>query len=159
MTADRTPDRARAERARAGDYDLTLFGDNHVEAYEASDGEVGYLWNGAPILVLTTTGATSGATRKHALIYGTDGDDVLLVASKGGAPDDPQWYRNLVAEPVVGIQVLADRYQGLARTASAEEKARLWPRLTELWPAYDDYQASTDRDIPVVIVERAAPGA
>lgn len=153
--ANRTPDRARAEQAQAGDYDLELFGDNHVEAYESSDGEVGYIWNGAPILVLTTTGASTGKTRKHALIYGTDGDAVTIVASKGGAPDHPQWYRNLVANPNVQVQVLADRYAGVARTATAEEKARLWPTLTELWPAYDDYQAATDRDIPVVIIDRA----
>lgn len=155
MSPDRTPDRARAEQAQAGDYDLELFGDNHVAAYEASDGDVGYIWNGAPILVLTTTGASSGKTRKHALIYDTDGDAVVIVASKGGAPDDPQWYKNLVAEPNVGVQVLADRYAGVARTASSEEKARLWPGLTQLWPAYDDYQAATDRDIPVVIIDRA----
>ena len=151
---DHTPDRARAEAARAGDIDLSLFGDEHVRAYEESDGEVGHIWNGAPILVLTTTGATTGKVRKHALIYGTDGDDVVVVASKGGAPDDPQWYTNLTAEPNVQVQVLADRYDGVARTASPEEKARLWPVMTELWPSYDDYQAATDRDIPVVVISR-----
>jgi deazaflavin-dependent oxidoreductase (nitroreductase family) len=150
------PDRAAAEAARAGDGDFSLFGDDHVRRYEESDGEVGYLWNGAPILVLTTTGAKSGKTRKHALIFGTDGDDVLIVASKGGAPDNPQWYDNLVAEPAVGVQVLGDRYEGTARTASPEEKARLWPTMTELWPSYDDYQASTDRDIPLVIISRSS---
>jgi deazaflavin-dependent oxidoreductase (nitroreductase family) len=151
-----TPDRARAEQAQGGDYDLTLFGDNHVQAYEESNGDVGYIWNGAPILVLTTTGAKSGKVRKHALIYGTDGDDVLLIASQGGAPDNPHWYKNLDADPNVGVQILADRFKGRARTATAEEKARLWPVMTELWPAYDDYQAATDRDIPVVIIERVA---
>ena len=153
-TPDRTPDRARAEQAQGGDYDLTLFGDNHVQAYEESNGDVGYIWNGAPILVLTTTGAKSGTTRKHALIYGTDGDAVLLIASQGGAPDNPHWYKNLDANPNVGIQILDDRFDARARTASAEEKARLWPKMTELWPAYDDYQAGTERDIPLVIIER-----
>jgi deazaflavin-dependent oxidoreductase (nitroreductase family) len=152
---DHTPDRAEAEAARAGDIDLSLYGDEHVRAYEESDGEVGHIWNGAPILVLTTTGASTGKVRKHALIYGTDGDDVVVVASKGGAPDDPQWYTNLVAEPNVRVQVLADRYDAVARTASADEKARLWPVMTELWPSYDDYQAATDRDIPVVVISRA----
>jgi deazaflavin-dependent oxidoreductase (nitroreductase family) len=156
---NRTPDRAKAEAARAGDMDLDLFGDAHVRVYEETEGETGYIWNGAPILVLTTTGASTGRTRKHALIFGTDGDDVLVVASKGGAPDNPQWYTNLSATPTVGVQVLADRYQALARTASPEEKARLWPAMTELWPSYDDYQAATTRDIPLVIIERAAPGA
>lgn len=151
---NRKPDRAAAERARAGDIDLTLFGDEHVRRYEETDGAEGYIWNGAPILVLTTIGRRSGKPRKHALIYGTDGDDVILVASKGGAPDHPQWYENLVANPEVKVQVLGDRYDGIARTASPEEKARLWPVMTELWPAYDDYQQRTDRDIPVVIISR-----
>ena len=95
-----------------------------------------------------------GKTRKHALIYGRDGDDVLVVASYGGAPEHPHWYQNLAAHPAVGVQVKGDRYQGIARTASPGEKARLWPVMTERWPAYDDYQAKTDRDIPVVIISR-----
>jgi deazaflavin-dependent oxidoreductase (nitroreductase family) len=155
MTSTDQPDRATADRARAGDMDLTLFGDAHVEAYENSDGSTGYIWNGAPILVLTTTGATSGNVRKHALIYGADGDDVVIVASKGGAPDHPQWYVNLDADPHVKVQVKADRYDGVARTASGEERARLWTLMNEVWPSYDDYQERTDREIPVVVISRA----
>lgn len=146
------PDRAAAEAARAGEIDRSLFGDEHVRVYEDSDGEVGHIWNGAPCLVLTTTGGRSGEPRKHPLIYGRDGDDVLVVASKGGAPEPPQWYRNLEANAAVAVQIRGDRFEGTARTASADEKARLWPRMTELWPAYDDYQARTERDIPVVII-------
>ena len=155
MTTPTSPTEPLRNEPAPGDIDLSLFGDRHVEAYEQSDGQTGYIWNGAPIMVLTTTGARSGRERKHALIYGTDGDDVLLVASNGGAPDDPQWCRNLTAQPEVKVQVKADRYDGIARKATAEEKARLWPTMTELWPAYDDYQAKTDRDIPVVIISRA----
>jgi deazaflavin-dependent oxidoreductase (nitroreductase family) len=147
-------DRSRAEAARAGDIDLTLFGDHHVERYEATDGDEGFIWNGAPILVLTTTGEKSGRPRKFALIYAPDGDDVVIVASKGGAPEHPQWYRNLVANPEVTVQVRADRYPAVARTASAEEKKRLWPLVTQVWPSYDDYQQRTERDIPVVILSR-----
>ncbi|CAN5606010.1 nitroreductase family deazaflavin-dependent oxidoreductase [soil metagenome] len=154
-TIDRTPDPAKAEAARHGDADYSLFGDAHVAAYEESDGEVGYIWNGAPIAVLSTTGESTGKERKHALIYGADGDDVLFVASKGGAPEHPQWYDNLVADPQVKVQVLGDRYDGIARTANAEERPRLWELMNVLWPSYDDYQAKTDREIPVVIVERA----
>ena len=159
MTAAPAPDRAQAEAARAGDMDLSLFGDEHVRVYEETNGKTGYLWNGAPIAILTTTGEKTGKTRKHALIFGTDGSDVVLVASNGGAAEHPQWYDNLVATPTVQVQVLDDRYQGLARRASKEDRARLWPKMTELWPSYDDYQASTDREIPVVIIERSAPGA
>src|SRR3954447_14341185 len=128
------PDHDVAEAARQGQGDYSLFGDEHVRRYEESDGEVGYLWNGAPILVLTTTGWKSGTTRKHALIFGRDGDDLLLVASQGGAPDHPQWYKNLAADPQVGIQVLGDRFPARTRTATPEEKARLWPTMTQLWP-------------------------
>ena len=134
--------------------DLSLFGDVHVRRYRETVGEVGYLWNGAPCLVLTTT-RKSGDPRDTALIFGQDGDAYLLVASKGGAPDHPWWYRDLAARPAVELQVRDDRFPAVARTASAEEKARLWPKMTAVWPSYDDYQANTDRDIPVVIIERA----
>ena len=152
--ANQQPDRDRAEQARQGDIDLSLFGDEHVRQYEETNGEIGYLWNGAPCLVLTTKGRRSGKARKFALIFGQSGDDVLLVASKGGAPEHPGWYENLVADPDVEVQVLGDRYRGVARTADAAEKATLWPIMTELWPSYDDYQARTDRDIPLVVISR-----
>jgi deazaflavin-dependent oxidoreductase (nitroreductase family) len=152
--SNQQPDQERAQRAREGDIDLSLFGDEHVRRYEETDGEVGYLWNGAPCLVLTTKGRRTGKPRKFALIFGTSGDDVLLVASKGGAPEHPGWYENLVADPEVEVQVRGDRYRGVARTADAAEKAKLWPIMTALWPSYDDYQARTDRDIPLVVISR-----
>ena len=134
--------------------DLSLFGDAHVQKYLETDGEVGHIWNGAPCCVLFTTGRKTGAPRSHALIYGTSGDSIVLVASKGGAPDHPTWYLNLAANPEVEVQVLADRFAGRARTAEGAERAELWSTMTAIWPAYDDYQASTDREIPVVVVER-----
>ena len=137
------------------DLDLSLFGDEHVRRYRETDGDVGYLWNGAPCCVLTTTRA-SGEARDTALIFGVDGDRFLLVASKGGAPEHPYWYRDLAARPEVELQVKGDRFRAVARTAGADEKARLWPIMTAVWPSYDDYQAATDRDIPLVVVERAA---
>ncbi|HXY94210.1 MAG TPA: nitroreductase family deazaflavin-dependent oxidoreductase [Acidimicrobiia bacterium] len=135
--------------------DLTLFGDAHVQRYEETDGAEGHLWNGAPCLVLTTRGARTGERRKHALIYGTDGDRYLIVASMGGAPKHPQWYRNLVAHPDVDVQVLGDTFAATARTATPEEKPRLWSIMTGVWPAYDQYQARTEREIPVIVLERA----
>lgn len=132
--------------------DYSLFGDEHIRQYEATDGEVGYLWNDARCLVLTTTGRKSGEPRKFPLIFGRDGDDYLIVASKGGAPEHPGWYRNLVANPEAVIQVKADVIPVTARTATAQEKARVWPVMVEEWPAYDEYQAKTERDIPVVIL-------
>jgi len=119
-----------------------------------SGGEDGHDWNGVPCLVLTTTGRRSGRLRRNALIYGTDGDDVVIVASRGGDDHHPLWYRNLVDEPAVTVQVGADVFDATARTATADDKARLWPQMAEIWPAYNDYQAKTDRDIPVVVLER-----
>jgi deazaflavin-dependent oxidoreductase (nitroreductase family) len=126
----------------------------HAQQYVETNGEEGHIWRGAPTLVLTTTGRRSGKPRRTMLIYGRDGDNYLLVASQGGRPTHPLWYHNLVEQPEVQVQVLADRFTARARTATPEEKARLWPTMTALWPAYDDYQAKTTRDIPVVILER-----
>jgi deazaflavin-dependent oxidoreductase (nitroreductase family) len=132
--------------------DYSLFGDEHIRQYEETDGEVGYLWNDATCLVLTTTGRKSGEPRKFALIFGKDGDDYLLVASKGGAPEHPGWYLNLEANPEAVVQVKDDVIPVTARTASPEEKARLWPIMLEQWPYYDEYQTKTERDIPVVVL-------
>ena len=134
--------------------DLSLFGDAHVERYEATDGAEGYIWNGAPTLVLTTTGRKSGQPRKSALIFGTDGDNFLLIASQGGAPKHPMWYLNLRDNPEVELQVLGDKFRAHARTATPDEKPRLWKIMTESWPSYDVYQTRTERDIPLVVLER-----
>ncbi|QZH58318.1 nitroreductase family deazaflavin-dependent oxidoreductase [Mycolicibacterium farcinogenes] len=133
--------------------DLALVGADHIDAYQKSGGKLGYLWNGVPTLLLTVTGRRSGVPRTSALIFGRDGDNYLVVASMGGAPMHPQWYRNIVANPEAQIQVRDKRFDVMARTASADEKPRLWQILTELWPNYDVYQSRTDRDIPVVILE------
>jgi len=132
--------------------DITLIGDEHVRQYRETDGEVGYIWNGAPILLLTTTGRRSGEQKTSALIFGRDGDDYLIVGSMGGAPKHPSWYLNLSANPDVEIQVRGDRIPAVARTASDDEKARLWQIMTEVWPNYDVYQTRTDRSIPVVVI-------
>lgn len=131
-----------------------LRGQQHVERYEATDGREGHDWQGAQALILTTTGRRSGEERKTPLIYGRDGDDYLIVASLGGAPKPPAWYLNLEEDPNATIQVWGERIPVRARTADAEEKPRLWRTMTEVWPAYDEYQAKTERPIPVVVLER-----
>jgi deazaflavin-dependent oxidoreductase (nitroreductase family) len=132
--------------------DFKLFGDEHVRQYEATNGQTGYEWNNTKILILRTTGRSSGELRKAPLIFGRDGADYLIVASKGGAPDHPGWYKNLSAHPDLEIQVKGDVIPVRARTASAQEKQRLWPTMVKEWPDYDKYQKSTPRDIPVVIL-------
>ncbi|HEY7619009.1 MAG TPA: nitroreductase family deazaflavin-dependent oxidoreductase [Solirubrobacteraceae bacterium] len=132
-----------------------LFGPEHVKRYIETDGEEGHDWrNGAPVLLITTTGRRSGEPRTTPLIYGRNGDDYLIVASKGGAAEPPAWYRNLSSDPHVNVQVKADKFAARARTASPDEKAGLWRTMTEIWPAYDEYQAKTEREIPVVVLER-----
>lgn len=132
--------------------DLALLGESHVSAYRESDGEVGYLWNGVPTLLLTTTGRRSGEARTTPLIFARDGDDYLVVASLGGAPQHPKWYLNLEADPRAEIQVKAEHLPVVARTATPEEKPRLWQIVRDLWPNYDVYQTRTDRIIPVVVL-------
>ena len=134
--------------------DISLIGDEHVKVYRETNGEQGYLWNGAPILLLTTTGRKSGEARTSALIFGRDGDDLLLVASQGGAPTHPNWYHNLNANPDVEVQVQGDVFRATARTANDDEKARLWSIMTDVWPNYDQYQERTDRQIPLVVLTR-----
>ncbi len=132
--------------------DLMLLGPEHVARYQETDGEVGYLWNGVPTLLLTTTGRKSGQARTTPLIFGRDGDDYLVIASMGGAPTHPNWYLNLEADPAAKIQVHADHLDVVARTAGEAERERLWEIMAGIWPNYDTYQSRTERRIPVVVL-------
>ena len=132
---------------------MPLFGQEHVDRYLATGGEEGHDWEGTQTLILTTTGRRSGRQRQHPLIYGRHGDDFLVVASKGGTPQHPAWYLNLVADPDVEIQVRDERIRAHARPASREEKPELWSIMTKEWPAYNSYQEQTEREIPVVVLE------
>jgi deazaflavin-dependent oxidoreductase (nitroreductase family) len=127
---------------------------NHIDEYLATDGVKPDFKYGAPVVLLTTRGRKSGDWRRTALIGASDGDDIILVASLGGAPQHPVWYLNLQADPRVWIQQGGDSFWALARTADATEKPRLWEKMVGLFPDYADYQTKTDRDLPVVILER-----
>ncbi len=131
-----------------------LFGAEHVERYMQTDGGEGHDWQGTTALILTTVGRRSGQTRHTPLIYQGHGDDYLVVASKGGADDPPAWFLNLQANPEVQVQVKADRFTARARTADAQEKPAMWETMVRAWPAYEDYQQKTSREIPVVVLER-----
>jgi deazaflavin-dependent oxidoreductase (nitroreductase family) len=130
-----------------------LFGPEHVERYEATDGQEGHAWEGTQTLILTTTGRKSGQTRKTPLIYGEHDGDYLVVASNGGEDAPPSWYVNLQADPSAEVQVWGDRRVVRARDATPEEKPELWKIMTAEWPSYDEYQTKTDREIPVVVLE------
>ena len=133
----------------------SLFGDEHVRRYRETGGEVGHIWRrGSTILLLTTTGRKSGEKRTAPLIYAQDGDRYVIVASKGGAPEHPGWYQNIEKTPDVELQVKDEVFQARARTAQGEERARLWRKANEVWPPYDEYAKNTDREIPVVVLER-----
>lgn len=134
--------------------DDDLFGAEHVRVYRETAGARGYHWRGTTILLLTTTGRMSGESRTTPLIHRVDGDRWVVIASKGGAPDHPGWYRNLMADPEATIEVEADEVPVVATTAVGEERQRLWASMTEVWPAYDDYQSKTEREIPVVVLTR-----
>lgn len=126
---------------------------DHVERYLATDGEDGAEWEGAEVILLGTIGRRTGKLRRTPLIRVKDGDDYLVVASMGGAPTHPQWYLNLVDHPEVTVQDRAEVHELRARTATPEEKAEQWPVAVAQWPDYANYQAGTERDIPLVICE------
>lgn len=128
----------------------------HVRDYLESDGRQGHLFHGSPTLLLTTRGHRSGTLRRTALIYGRDDERYLVVASNGGSEEHPAWYRNLVAEPEVAVQVLADRFAARAVAATEEQRPQLWTRMAEIFPQYDRYQAKVLRQIPVVILDPSA---
>jgi deazaflavin-dependent oxidoreductase (nitroreductase family) len=132
-----------------------LFGDEHVRSYRETGGELGHDWKEcSSVLLLTTKGRKSGERRTTPLIYGRSGDDYVVVASKGGSDEPPGWYANLQDDPEVEVQVLDDVFPARARTATADEKPALWQEMVGHWPYYDAYQERTEREIPVVVLQR-----
>jgi deazaflavin-dependent oxidoreductase (nitroreductase family) len=125
---------------------------SNVWLYRKSGGKFGAKMKGAPILLLTTRGRKTGKQRTTPLLYLRDGDDFVIVASKGGWPQDPLWYSNLKADPAVEVQVGRDVRSMSARTASDDVRDRLWPKLVAMYGAYADYQSWSDRKIPVVLL-------
>ena len=129
---------------------------DHMSRYLETGGEDGHIWSGAPTLLLTTTGRESGEPHTTPLIYGRDFGRYLLVASRTGAPRHPGWYRNLSKTPDVEIQIMAERFQARARTATPEEKPAYWSIMTKIWPPFEEYQTRTERELPVVVLELRA---
>jgi deazaflavin-dependent oxidoreductase (nitroreductase family) len=140
---------------------------NHLARYIATDGADGYLWDASlgggtgmvPTLLLTTVGRKSGQELTMPLIFARHGPSYVVVASKGGAPAHPAWYLNLEANPNVRVQVKAEKFAARAHTASAAERAELWPKMVAIYSPYELYQTKTDRQIPVVILTPRPDGA
>lgn len=129
----------------------------HVVAYRATRGLIGHRFPGAPpMLLLEHVGAKSGRSRTTPLVYVADGEDLVLVASKGGHPRNPAWFHNLRANPDTTVQVGSRRRPIRARVATEQERARLWPKAVAAYGGYTDYQKRTDREIPLVILEPRA---
>lgn len=131
----------------------------HIREYVDSNGEQGHMWKGVPTLLLTTTGRKTGELRRTALIYGRDGDDYVIVASKGGDPKNPLWYENLVARSEVTIQVGPEIFDCRASTydesgSKSEHRQAVWDSLVAIWPGFAEYQVKTPRRIPLVRLTR-----
>ncbi|MEE4542325.1 nitroreductase/quinone reductase family protein [Streptomyces sp. V4-01] len=127
---------------------------DQAKAYESSNGTEYTDRDGYPCLLLDYLGRKSRTWHRTVLIYGRDGDDYLIVASKGGAPDDPLWFKSLVEHPEVHVRVLTERFTARVEVLPPQDKARVWPHLLEVYPPYAEYQEKTDRDIPVVRLSR-----
>lgn len=126
---------------------------DQVALYESSGGTKGTVLNGAPCVILWTRGRLSGKVRKSPVIRVTDGERYAVLGSMGGAPTHPNWYRNLLDDPRVSLQDGPRLADYTARVLEGDERATWWARAVEVWPAYDDYQARTERVIPVVLLE------
>jgi len=126
----------------------------HTAVYRLTGGIIGHRLPGAPpTLLLDHTGARSGTRRTSPLVYGRDGENVILVASKGGYPKNPAWFHNLMAHPDTTIQIGPRRQPVHARAATAAEREHLWPLMVSVYGGYADYQKRTDREIPLVVLE------
>lgn len=135
---------------------VNLIGKANVVVYRLTKGRVGGKMQELPVLILHTVGRKSGKKRESPLLYIEDGDSYVIVASRGGSDAPPAWWLNLKAKPQTTVEIKGRKVPVIARTATAEEKATYWPRLTEGYSFYDDYQSRTDREIPVVVLTPTA---
>ncbi len=136
--------------------DSTAFNRQIIEEFRAHGGKVGGQFAGAPMVLLTTTGARSGQPRVAPLVYTINGDRVVIIASKGGAPTNPDWYHNLKANPYVKVELPEDTYQATDVDHLGEERDRLYGAMAARMPNFAEYQRNTSRRIPVVVLERVA---
>ncbi|MGH7919626.1 MAG: nitroreductase family deazaflavin-dependent oxidoreductase [Candidatus Dormibacteraceae bacterium] len=133
---------------------MANFNEQVVAEFRANDGKVGGPFAGAPLILLASKGARSGAERLNPLMYTKDGEDLVVIASKGGAPESPAWYHNLVAHPEATVELGSEKFSVLARVARGEERDRLFQAQATLFPQFAEYQTKTTRRIPVVVLHR-----
>jgi deazaflavin-dependent oxidoreductase (nitroreductase family) len=134
--------------------DITLVNETHVKAYQETNGETGYLWNGATALLFTHTGRKTGQKRTNAIIFTQVGDRYAIIGSVGGSPKHPGWYYNILEDPNVEVQIKGEKFAATARVADSPEREELWAEAIKQWPNFDVYQSRTERKIPVVVLER-----
>jgi deazaflavin-dependent oxidoreductase (nitroreductase family) len=133
------------------DFNRTL-----IDEFRTNGGNVTGIFENAPLLLLTTTGAKSGESRTSPVVFTRDGDDYVVIASRGGSPNNPAWYHNLVAHPSVTVEVPGETFSARARVTTGDERDRLWRAQADLMPTFDEYQAKTTRQIPVIVLERVS---
>ncbi len=136
--------------------DINAFNRQIIEEFRANGGKVGGMFAGVPLLLLSHTGAKSGKVRTSPLAYTVDGDRLVIIASKAGAPTNPDWYHNLVANPEATVELPDESFAARARVAEGTERDRLYDQMAAQMPNFAEYQRNTERRIPVVVLERAA---
>jgi deazaflavin-dependent oxidoreductase (nitroreductase family) len=134
--------------------DWHAFNAGVVEQFRANGGQIPGRWENQPLLLLTTTGTKSGLPRTTPLLYSTDGDRLVVIASKGGEPTHPDWYRNLLAHPDATVELANETFSVRAQTAAGTERRRLFDQQAALMPFFADYERTTPREIPVVVLTR-----
>ena len=135
--------------------DVNDFNRGIIEQFRANDGKVGPPFEGAPLLILHSTGAKTGKPRLAPVVYQPVGEAWAVFASKAGAPDNPDWYHNLVAHPTAQIELGTETVDVTARVLEGDERAEIWEKQKQLMPGFAEYEAKTDRVIPVIVLERA----
>ena len=145
-----------SNRERTSTEEYRTFNENLIAEFRANGGKVGGQFAGAPLLLLTTTGARTGLPRTHPLVYTTDNGRIVIIASKGGAPTNPDWYHNLRANPEVTVEIGTEVFLARASLPEGTERTRLFDQMAAQMPGFAEYQKNTTRQIPVVVLERTA---
>ena len=133
---------------------MSDFNEQVIAEFRANGGKVGGMFEGAPMVLLHTTGASTGLERVHPLMYQQVGDEVAVFASNGGGTTDPVWYRNLTAEPSVTVEIGDETVPMTARVAAGEERTRIWAQQKSVAPQFAEYERTAEREIPVVLLSR-----